>query len=337
MTLAADLSRTTEKGAYTGSVVAGAGGSRLADTEVGVSTEDEPRHLVIKPTGRDGEPMAGEIGLLREGDPAGAYYDYISFDGESVDALVPDGTYSVWMWGEVQGTHGPDSRGVALLSAPTVTVTKDTTVELKAAATREIQAITPQATANAQVRLDYHRSLGGTATVTDAFVIPRYYDSIWVTPGLKARDGELSVTARWRKVQPTLAIEDGRTAFDDLIALPGSALPADGTQKIQAVFAGTGTASEFAKVDVKNKIAVVRRNDLDDQVESAENAGAAVLLVVNDEPGRYFDATSKTALTVASLTEDSGESLIAQLAKGPVSLRVTSHPTTNYLYDLVRY
>jgi subtilisin family serine protease len=334
VTVAAELSNATGKGRYTGTVVAtGAGGGRLADTVVGVSTEDQPRHLVIKPTGRGGEPMPGEIMMLRDGDPAGAYYYFLTDDGHPIDVLVPQGRYSIWMWGDVQGSHGPNSRGVALVAAPTVVVGKDTTVELTAAATREIQAITPKLTANAEVRLDYHRELG-TASATDAYIVDRYYDSIWVTPGLTAREGEMSVTARWRRIQPALSLGP---AYDDLIVLPGSALPAEGTRQIPAVFAGTGTAAELAAAGVKDKIAVVRRHDLDEQVEAAGQAGAALLLIVTDGTGRYFDATSRTPLTVVSLTKDGGDRLITQLGRGRVNLTVTAHPTTDYLYDLVRY
>ncbi|WP_212998638.1 S8 family serine peptidase [Winogradskya consettensis] len=337
VTVSADLSLTKEKGRYTGSIVAtGTDGSRLADTLVGLSTEDQPKHLVIEPTGRGGEAMPGEIMLLRDGDPPGAYYYFLTNDGHPIDVLVPQGRYSVWMWGDVEGTHGPNSRGMALVTAPTVVVEDDTTVELKASTTREIQAITPKTAANSEIRLAYHRELG-TAEATDAYIIDRFYDSIWVTPGQKARDGKMSVTARWRKIQPPLAIENGSTTYDDLIVLPGSTVPAEGTKQIRAVFAGTGSAAEMTAAGVRNKIAVVRQNDLDEQVEAAENAGAAVLLVVNTGTGRYFDATSRTTLAVASLTKDGGERLITQLAKGRVTLRLTSHPTTDYLYDLAEY
>ncbi|WP_307834108.1 S8 family serine peptidase [Paractinoplanes lichenicola] len=334
VTVSADLGSTPEKGRFTGSVVATSGGARVADTVVGLSTEDQPRHLTIKPTGRGGEPMPGSIMLLREGDPAGAYYNFVTFDGGPIDVLVSQGRYAVWMWGEVEGAHGPNSRGLALLSEPTVVVEKDTTVALKAAATREVQAITPKTTTDTEVRLDYHRELGGTAKATDSYILGRYYDSIWLTPGQKARDGKMSVTARWRKTEPVLSLGD---SFDDLILLPGSTPPAAGTKQLEAVFAGKGTTAEFAAVNVKDKIAVVRRSDLDGQVAAAEKAGAAVLAVVNDEPGRYFDATHKTKLAVVSLTKDGGERLISRLGRGRVSLRVASDPTTDYLYDLVRY
>ncbi len=324
VTVSADLGRITQKGHFTGSVVAtGADGSRLADTIVGVSTEDQPRHLVIKPTGRNGEPMPGSINLIREGDPAGGYYNFWTQDGSPIDVLLPQGRYAVWMYGDVEGTHGPNSRGVALLTAPTVTVEDDMTLSLDAAATRELKAVTPRETADAEVRLDYHRELGDTASATDSYILSRWYDSMWVVPGQKSRDGTMSITARWRKIQPVLAID----GYDDLALLPGSTAPAEGTELLRAALTG----------DLRGKIAVVRRGDLDAQVEAAEKAGAAVLLIVNDEPGRYLDATSRTALAVVSVTKDEGERLITRLGKGPVTLRVTSHPTTDYLYDLVRH
>ncbi|BEL04039.1 S8 family serine peptidase [Actinoplanes sichuanensis] len=327
VTVSADLGSVTEKGRFTGDVVASTGGTRVADTVVGLSTEDQPRHLTITPTGRNGEPMPGEIMLLRDGDPAGAYYNFVTYDGRPIDVLVPQGRYAVWMWGQVEGARGPNSRGMALLSEPTVVVEKDTAIALRAAATREVQAITPKPTATAELRLDYHRELGETAEATDAYILPRFYDSVWVVPGQKARDGRMSITARWRKTQPVLSLGD---AFDDLILLPGSTPPTEGVHQMQAVFAGQGT-------DLNGKIAVVRRGDLDDQVSAAEKAGAAMLAIVNTEPGRYFDATSRTRLAVVSLTKDRGEQLITRLARGPVTLRVDSQPTTDYLYDLVRY
>ncbi|GAA1656686.1 S8 family serine peptidase [Actinoplanes couchii] len=324
VTVATDLARLTERGTWTGSVVATGPGGTVADTVVGLSTEDQPRHLTITPTGRRGEPMPGLINLIREGDPAGLYYSFLSPDGGPIDVLVPQGRYAIWMYGDVEGAHGPNSRGVALVTAPTVVVEEHTSVALPAAATRQLQAITPKTSTDLEVRLDYHRELGGTSSATDSYILSRWYDSMWVVPGQKARDGRMSVTARWRKTEPVVSLGD---AYDDLILLPGSTAPAEGTRQLPAVF----------NTYTKDRIAVVRRGDLDDQVAAAEKAGAAMLTVVNDEPGRYVDATYRTKIPVVSLTKDSGERLITQLAKGPVSLRVTSDPSPDYLYDLVRY
>lgn len=330
VTVSANLDLVPSAGRWTGSVVAtGADGTRVADTLVGLSTENPPKRLTIKPTGRSGEPMPGDINLIREGDPAGTFYNLVSLDGSPVDVILPEGRYSVWMWGEVEGSHGPSSRGVALVSEPTLVIDGNTTLELKASATREIQAVTPRTSATAELRLDFHRELGGTASATDSFLIPRYYDSMWTVPGQKAAEGRLSVTARWRKIQPTLSLG---AAYDDLLVLPGSTLPAEGTRQLPAVL-----VDDFATADLTNKIAVVRQGDLDEQVDAAEKAGAALLLIVAGGTGRWYEATARTPLAVASLTRDGGEALIARLAKGRVSLTVTSHPATDYLYDLVSH
>ncbi len=54
-------------------------------------------------------------------------------------------------------------------------------------------------------------------------------------------------------------------------------------QPLEAVFANLGTEDDFAKVDVKGKIAVVSRgmNGLDEKVKNAKRAGAAALIMFN--------------------------------------------------------
>jgi hypothetical protein len=336
VTLTADLSRAEPGFGYAGQVLAtAADGTLAAHTIVGVSTGEKPGRLAITATDRNGRPMAGLINLMREGDPAGLYYSYVTTSGY-VDPLLPVGTYSVWMWGTVQGTHGPDSRGMALMSAPTVVVDGDSTLKLEASTAHEIKAVTPKETADATVRVDYHRTLGDTAAVTDSYSLGEEYDSVWTNSTGKPATGELSVTARWRKTQPPLSVRNGERSYDDLWALPGSGPLPEGTSTLDAVFAGGGEAADYAGIDAKGKIAVIRYGDTDDQVPAAVAAGVKLLLIVNDEPGRLREPLRRTPLTVASITKDEGEQLVSQLQGGPVRLGVTSHPATGYLYDLVR-
>ncbi|MGJ6965819.1 S8 family serine peptidase [Streptosporangium sp. G11] len=335
VTITADLDRAPDRNGYTGWIEASGGGAVLARTVVGVSTEDQPRHLVIKAKDRDGAPMRGLISLLREGDPADGYHSFLTFTGE-VDVLVPQGRYSVWMWGDVRGTHGPASLGLALLNEPLVTVEADTTVTLDGTTAREAKAVTPRESADAETRVDYHRTLGDTASVADSYTLGTGYDSIWIQPTKRVREGRLSVGARWRKIQPLLTVSSGGQTYDDLWIQPGAGLLPEGSWDLPAVFAGGGRPADYAGLDVKGKIAVVRYGDTDEQVPAAVAAGAKLLLIVNDEEGRLREAIRRTPLTVASLTRDEGEQLISRLGKEAVRLRTVSHPTTTYLYDLVR-
>ncbi|MBP2706978.1 S8 family serine peptidase [Microbispora sp. RL4-1S] len=336
VTVAADLSRAEPQTTYGGQVLAkGSDGAVVAHSVVGVSTGERPSRLTVTATGRDGEPMPGLISMMREGDPAGLYYSFVTFSGQ-VSALLPNGTYSVWMWGDVRGTHGPDSLGMALLSAPTVVVDGDATLKLDGSALREVKAVTPKESAGTSVRVDYHRTLGDTASVTDSVAGDTVYDSVWTNPTAKPAAGQLSVTARWRRTQPPLSVANGADSYDDLWLQPGGGLLPEGTSKVDAVFAGGGAPADYAGIDAKGKVAVVRYGDTDVQVPAAVGAGVKLLLIVNDEPGRLREPLSRTPLTVASLTKDEGERLIAQLGHGRVRLQVTSHPVTDYLYDLVR-
>lgn len=335
-TLSADLTDIADKRAYTGVIEARSGGTLVARTVVGVSTEDTPKHLRITAKDRDGSPLAGEIMLMRKDDPSVRYYAFRIDDG-SLDVLVPNGEYAVWMWGQVQGTHGADSLGLALLQQPELTIDKDTDLTLDAATTREVKAVTPQDTVDGQVRLDYYRSLSETSTVTDTSLLSTSFDSIWTQPGMKARTGEMSLTVRWRKTEPLMSITSGKRTYDDLWLLPGATLLPDGESDLEAVFAGAGRTADYAGLDAAGKIAVVRVGDDDEQVEAAEAAGVKVLLMVNDEEGRLRIPLRRTPLTVAGLSRSWGEELITQLQQGPVRLHVESNPATGYVYDLVRH
>lgn len=76
----------------------------------------------------------------------------------------------------------------------------------------------------------------------------------------------------------------------------------DGTGK-KAVNIGIGSPEEFAKVDVKGKIAVVQRGELNfqDKVTNAAKAGAIGLIVVNNEAGMINMAIDDFAVPAISL------------------------------------
>jgi subtilisin family serine protease len=336
VTLTADLSRAKPGFSYAGQLLAtAADGTPAAHTIVGVSAGEKPSRLSITVTGRNGEPMSGRINLMREGDPAGTYYSFDTTSGY-INPLVPVGAYSVWVWGDVQGTHGPSSRGLALMSAPTVVVDGDNTLKLDASTAHQIKAVTPKEAADATVRVDYHRTLGDTSAISDSYMVSDPYDSVWTNSTAKPDTGELSVTARWRKIQPQLSVRNGERSYDDLWLLPGGGLLPEGTSTLDVVFAGDGKAADYSGIDAKGKIAVIRYGDTDKQVPAAVAAGVKLLLIVNDVTGRLREPVKRTPLTLASITKDEGEQLISEVQAGPVRLDVTSHPATAYLYDLVR-
>ncbi|MFI5709206.1 S8 family serine peptidase [Kribbella sp. NPDC051620] len=336
-------------GQYAAQVVARSAAGTV-HTAVGLAIEPEKHNLTVHLKDRSGKPVSGEVEIT------GA-------DGKTNVVWVPDGkltsrwapgTYTLVSTLDMEGSHGPHSLGLAVLTAPEVNLTGDRDVVLDASRVREVKVATPQPTTVTTSRVDIFRSFTSTVpTADDAQALheilmpPPDYDSLWALPTKSSvRQGSFVFTTRFRAEQTPLKITYGGRSFDDaLLVQPGSPAFRDGRTKVAAVFAGTGTPAEYQGLSARGKAVVIRNSDLTavDQAAAAHNAGAAMLLVVNDGDGRltdwYGDPDGRAAgpIPVASLTLDDGEALIKKISAGRTDLTVEAHPIPKYLYDLVDY
>ncbi|MGI5142293.1 MULTISPECIES: S8 family serine peptidase [unclassified Streptomyces] len=318
-------------------------GTVRARTLIGGAREGQRQHLTVVAKDRSGKPLAGRVVLSAE-----HLFTVMDLDASGTGTLrLPVGNYSGWLTADVQGADGPHSRGMALLAFNDVQLDQDRTVTLDGRKARRILARVPQQTTAVAPRLDVHRSFTDSLVETSMLPDPSY-DSIWALPtGKKVTTGEFEFGARFRLEQPALTLGTSRTTYaDPLVKRAAKPLPA-GTRTLTAVYAGEGTAQELAWQDVRGKAVVVRGSDpatIKEQAEAAATAGAQVLVVVNDGIGRLqpWDETpwspeSPAPLTVATLNADQGADLIDALQHGAVKLKVASHPTTDYVYDVVHH
>jgi len=186
--------------------------------------------------------------------------------------------------------------------------------------------------------LDWHRSDGGVSTVEIQYLLPAAAESMFVLPTKAVHTGTFEYMSRWRKAYPLLTLTD-RGKELNVIGQPGSSYY-DGKGNLDAVYAGTGTPDELAKAKVKGKIALVTRSDGltgSERAQAAAAAGAALLIVVNDQPGKLFewvgqDDGSRSAVPVATLTLAQGGPLIERIR---TKLGVEGVPNSPYVYDLV--
>ena len=345
VTVTANLDRVALGGHYGGMVDAsGADGKVLAHTLIGVGKESERYNLSVTAKDRSGKPLAGQ--LMVAGDKR---LDAYEFGASGTGTLrLPAGTYGVWLQADVQGTHGPHSLGTAMLSAPEIILDRDRAVTLDASKARQVTAVTPQKTTDSDFRMDNYRSFGPDDYAVIFHYARPYYDSMWALPtGKKVTKGEFVTGARWRKKEPMLTVASDRRSFDDLRVQRASTPLPEGRMELDTVFAGQGAEADFAGLRARGKVAVVRRNDavtVEQQADAAVKAGARLMLVVNDGIGRLDPWTNPiwappppAPLTVATLTRDEGEELIAQIQRGRTPLTLLSSPTTDYLYDLVHH
>ncbi|MFE0627553.1 S8 family serine peptidase [Streptomyces sp. NPDC058864] len=344
------------RGNHTAQVVArDAGGAVVAHTVTGVGLEPERYDLDIAMKDRTGRPMTGWIHLKGALSRSTTAYE-IPESGE-LSLRLPADTYTVVSYADVEGTHGPDSRGIALLSAPEVDLTADRRVVLDASKAHQVRAVTPKPATLVNTRLDFFRSFTSTEPGPDDYgamrenvVVGRGYDSVWAQPtGAKVRHGSFVFATRLRAQQTPLDLSYDGERIDDALAQEGSAALPDGTSTQDAVFAGAGSPQDFAKVRVRGKVAVVRHSAEvapSVQASAAKAAGASLLLVANDGVGRLAtwygepDYSAAVDVPVVSVGKDEGEALIARIAAARehrVRLRVAAHPSPAYVYDLVKY
>ncbi|SCF10819.1 S8 family serine peptidase [Micromonospora mirobrigensis] len=343
VTLTTDTSRAGAGRRYTGQLVAaGPDGTVLTRTAIGVGTFTPYHRLTLVLTDRAGKPAPGVIEL---GQPGSYGPDFVSTDPDGTAQLyLPQGVYSAMSFLNVTGSHGPNSLGLALLGDPDIDLRADTTVRLDGAAARRVRSQVPQPAADTFARLDYFRAQGDG--LWRSFIEGGvFYDSFWAQPtSHDVTHGDFYVSARWRKEQPVLSVGTAKVDFDDVVRQQGTTQLPKGSWTLPAVYAGNGAASDYADLDARGKVVVVRHNwDVSDttQAAAATAAGAKLMLVVNDYPWREVrdyrsDFFTPTPIEVALLSRDEGEALIAQIQQGRTRITVASQPVADYLYDLVQ-
>lgn len=143
---------------------------------------------------------------------------------------------------------------------------------------------------------------------------------------------------RWRKTAPLLTMKvDGQT-LDPRYLLASARW--DGKDQLVATDAGTGTAADYEGRDVRGLAVLVSRTDAltpAQQARTAHAAGAAMLVVVNDRPGRLDAYAGGTELPVVTLTQAEGQPLLDRLGRDElVELRLDGTEQAPYVYDLQR-
>ncbi|WP_238697905.1 S8 family serine peptidase, partial [Streptomyces sp. E5N91] len=316
-------------------------GTVRARTTLSVGERGERHRLTLEATDRDGKPLDGTVVVTGEG-----LWQPVRLDSSGAAELVlPPGTYTAWLPSRVQGAHGPRSVGLGLLTVTDIDLTRDRTAVLDGRKARRVTTDTPLPGTPDGFRLDAYRGYGADDWSASSVWSDTDDDSVWALPtGRKVTEGEFVFGTRWRLKQPTLTVASADGAYDDLLAHAGAAPLREGRHRLDAVFAGDGDASAYASLDVRGKTALVRRTDavtVEEQAAAASAAGARLLLVVNDGDGRVepwndipYAPASPAPLPVATLSHDEGERLIVRARHGRTRLDITSHPVTEYVYDL---
>jgi predicted RNA-binding protein with PUA-like domain len=347
VTLTADLSLLPADEELSATVVAtDDAGTVRARTLTGATREGQRQELTVTVKDDDGRPATGKLLVTSDAIFAGADLDE---NGTAVLRLPVD-SYSGWLSVDVEGANGPGSLGTALLSFVDVDLSQDRAVVLDARKAVQVRADVPQDTDPGAIRLDVIRQFPNGGYTASSMFPAGEHDSLWALPtGKKVTDGLFEFGAQFRLEQPALTIVEGRDGIGDLRVKRGATpLPA-GTRTLRVVQAEgpSDLARPGAGKHLKGTAVVVHAADTDEiaaLAQAAADAGAHLLLVVHDGVGRLapWDESpwipgEPAPLTVATLTSGQGAELLRSLDRRRPEVTVASHPTTEYVYDVVHH
>ncbi|MCP2325438.1 subtilisin family serine protease [Hamadaea flava] len=309
-------------------------GTVVTRTALGMVKEDERYDLTVRLRDRSGNPAAGYVVINKAGDfwPGVAYVD-----GDATYRMQP-GTYTLETAIDVAGDHA-DEQGIALLVAPQVDLTSPKEVVLDATKARKVDIDAPQRVEDRQRLLDFQVEYGDGTGYRDAVQLPVMYDDAYASPTEKVTKGSFTLDTSYRQGEPMLGLTGlgGLLRFDTTVQ-PGSTLKA-GSANLGVVYAGKGSADDFAKVNARGKIAVVERSDDVAPADRAANAaadGAKLLVVVNDGVGRLNEYYDGATIPVATVHRDLGRVLTALAKSGVARLTAKQVPYATYIYDLAK-
>jgi subtilisin family serine protease len=273
-------------------------GNAVTRTSLGLIKEEERYNLTVRLRDRLGKAASGFVVVNK----AGEFYPYLlNIEGDATVRL-PAGTYTVETAIDVTGERS-DGLGLAVLTDPEVILDRATEVVLDARQARRLETTAPVRTEDRQRKIDFQVTYQDGSSYRSAYVLPVMYDDLYVSPTDAMTTGSFELATRWRKGEPMLSLRAlGWLGFGAVVQ-PGSTLTA-GTQRLPAVYAGTGAASAYAKLKAKGKVVVVTRSDEVSPTEraaAAAAAGARLLVVVNDGAGILNEYVGETPIPVATV------------------------------------
>ncbi|WP_225994257.1 S8 family serine peptidase [Streptomyces sp. SS1-1] len=340
VTLSSHLDHTVENHAYTTRITAMEKGTVTVTTAVGLVTESEKAVVDLTIKDRSGKPASGAATLMAER-VGGTAQDVKDVPiGSSARLRLEPGLWSFSVLLDVEGAHGAESLGRALVTLPEVKVDRDMPISLDASTTRRVSAVTPKNTATTYARVDFTRALTDTDVTQRSFNLYPHYDSFFASPTAhKVTKGALDLKVRWREEEPALTLQVGKENLTSAIVRRGAQPLAEGATRLDAVYAGQGAPEDYAGLPIRGKAALVQRNPIvtmADQAAAAAKAGAKALIVADPGPTRLDPRTPATPpLTVITVGYGEGLRLMNLADHGPVALKVSYDAETDYLYDLV--
>ncbi|WP_426403522.1 S8 family serine peptidase [Streptomyces sp. R-07] len=325
-------------GQSSGRITATAGGAAVAHTALGLVKEEERYTLTVHVKDRDGAPTPAHLGVQQLTENVDPFPAAVGESG-TLELRLKPGTYTVDTFLDVRGSGAEDSLGLGFLTEPEIALDRDREITLDGRQLREIRAEVEQRTETRQLLMEFDRKANG-ASYGGAVQVPMRYDSIFAAPTRKPATGSFEYRTVWRLGKPLMeASVDGVRLGGPTVQGGGTFL--EGRHRLGLVDAGTGTPAEYTGKNATGKAVLARLTEGADPkalAQAAQDAGAKVLFVTDDRPGRlmeYFGTADYEDRPLAVATVDTADAhrLAAGAARGK-RVDLTGTRFTPYTYDL---
>jgi hypothetical protein len=279
---------------------------------------------------------------------------------------VPSGVYSGM--GEAVFNQGTSDQWLNL-AIPQLTVAGDTSVSVNLSTARKIAIATPRPSFPVGLTTqDYRVAPDGSLDFSLAFDTYGHQNQWVVRAGEPVTIGTYDYSSDWILDAPTLAMSViGGSALSPMYPYYAntSGTPFatfSGRKTLRVVDAGIGSAADFARIDARGKLALIKMDPAvsgciveSSQLTNALNAGAAGVLIdptldpsLNDGPSCaepiypdwfYPGANYGKAVNMpfAEIPQAQASALRSSLSGGAVSVTVTDSGSAAYQYDLKLY
>ncbi|WP_329234619.1 S8 family serine peptidase [Streptomyces canus] len=327
-------------GRYTGYITASADGVQVT-TAIGFEKLAKTYDLKVSLVGRDGKPSTGaSLFMLQELN--GAYPDTYGFLGSGYTFKVPAGTYSTASWISQRDAAGLEM-STSVVGDPQIKVDENTEVVLDARTAVEIKPKTKEDSEFQGFSTTWRREGPGTGlglTYSQGW----WTDHVYVAPTEKVTEGTLEFSSKFRLYAKELTAS---VTSPQKYALPldyaqtssGFPVKFSGERTVRAVDAGGGTEADFAGLDVKGKVAVVRvaaGATADEALANATAAGAGYVLAYHETPGYWISWVKSATIPLMTATGEDGAKLGALLKSGKqVRLKLDGTAVSPYVYSVM--
>lgn len=326
----------TNPNRYAGVLTATAAGLRLR-TPVGLSVTPPAHTLTIEATNRDGRPATGfpDRAELWNLDTGEQHYGFFA-DGRATVEL-PAGRYSLMAL-----VHSLDAGGtekdLTVAGDPELRVDADRTVRLDARAGNEIRMDVADPTVISRGAISWQRTAGSRSNLSGWAFNPANVQRVYAVPTRPVSTGTFQFFSRWDLSAPKLTAEvTGAGGFRLTRPLPLEYAPLlDGTRTLPLVDGGDGGPAGLG--DARGAALLLRyvgEEAMAEQLRAAAAAGAEVVLLAPDQPGKIYASGYGSPVPAYQIGYADGQRLRERLAAGPATIDLTGTARSPYHYDLL--